>query len=196
MKLSPMRFKGFVWPHNPRIYEIEFKRSIHSHKVPFGKYVLQNLGTSYRVLRGEGEFVGEGAYDKFKELATVFYEETAGVLIHPIWQNSNAYMTELTLREEPKEDYVSYSFEFWECFDEYESGARLVSPQKSGAAASETAAQGGGAQAAGEYYTVVPGDCLWSIAVRCGKALSELLLLNPQVKNPNLIYPGDSIRTS
>ena len=60
MTLSPMRFKDYVWPHNPRVYEIEFSRQVVSHKIPMGKYSLQNLGRSHRVLRGEGEFAGEG----------------------------------------------------------------------------------------------------------------------------------------
>ena len=63
MTLSPMRFKSYVWPHNPRTYEIEFRRGIVTHKVPFGAYTLQNLGRTNRVLRGEGEFCGAGAYE-------------------------------------------------------------------------------------------------------------------------------------
>ena len=72
MILSPMRFKSFVWPHNPRVYSIGYERKIAVHKIPFGRHYLQSLGQTRRVLKGEGEFVGEGAYDKFKELATVF----------------------------------------------------------------------------------------------------------------------------
>ena len=84
MILSPMRFKNFVWPHNPRVYSITYERKIAVHKIPFGRHHLQSLGQTRRVLRGEGEFVGEGAYDTFKQLATVFYEETPGVLAHPV----------------------------------------------------------------------------------------------------------------
>ena len=39
-------------------------------------------------------------------------------------------------------------------------------------------------------YTVVPGDTLWKIAVRYQVGCSEIIAANPQVKNPNLIYPG------
>lgn len=78
MILAPMRFKSFVWPHNPRVYSIAYERKMAVHKIPFGRHYLQSLGQTRRVLRGEGEFVGEHAYDTFKELATVFYEETLG----------------------------------------------------------------------------------------------------------------------
>ena len=83
--LSPMRFKNFVWPHNPRVYSITFERKMAVHKIPFGRHRLQSLGQTRRVLKGQGEFAGEGAYDTFKKLASVFYEETPGVLVHPVW---------------------------------------------------------------------------------------------------------------
>lgn len=44
-----------------------------------------------------------------------------------------------------------------------------------------------------ETYTVVPGDSMWKIAVKYQIGLSELIAQNPQIKNPNLIYPGQKI---
>ena len=45
--------------------------------------------------------------------------------------------------------------------------------------------------AASVKYTVQPGDSMWKIAVRYQIGLSEIISANPQIKNPNLIYPGD-----
>ena len=101
MNLEPMRYKNYVWPHNPRTYEIIYDRNIAVHKVPFGRYFLQNLGLTRRILRGEGEFVGAGAYEEFKKLATVFYDEKPGLLVHPVWQVSNAYFASLSLKMVP-----------------------------------------------------------------------------------------------
>ncbi|RKD33462.1 SafA/ExsA family spore coat assembly protein [Thermohalobacter berrensis] len=42
-------------------------------------------------------------------------------------------------------------------------------------------------------YTVKPGDSMWKIAVRYEVGVSELINANPQIKNPNLIYPGQKI---
>lgn len=39
-------------------------------------------------------------------------------------------------------------------------------------------------------YTVVKGDSMWKIAVRYEVGLSEIIAANPQIKDPNLIYPG------
>ena len=191
MNLTPMRFKDYVWPHNPRVYEIRYKRDIVSHRVPFGLYTLRNMGRQHRVLKGEGEFSGPGAYTEFKKLATVFYDPTPGVLVHPLWDTTRAYFAALSLAQEPTENYVKYTFEFWECYEDYESGLKEIS----GGTANGT---GGAASASGEaekeYYTAVSGDCMWSIAIAHGLSLSQLLELNPQVKNPNILYVGDVLR--
>ncbi len=42
-------------------------------------------------------------------------------------------------------------------------------------------------------YNVVRGDCLWNIARRNGVSLNALIRANPQIKNPDLIYPGQTI---
>lgn len=39
-------------------------------------------------------------------------------------------------------------------------------------------------------YSVVKGDCMWKIAVKYQVGTSEIISANPQVTNPNLIYPG------
>lgn len=38
-------------------------------------------------------------------------------------------------------------------------------------------------------YSVQWGDSLWKIAVKFQVGLSEIITANPQIKNPNLIYP-------
>lgn len=47
--------------------------------------------------------------------------------------------------------------------------------------------------AATETYTVISGDSLWKIAVKYQVGLSEIKSANPQIKNPDLIYPGQKI---
>ncbi|MBE3555458.1 MAG: SafA/ExsA family spore coat assembly protein [Firmicutes bacterium] len=42
----------------------------------------------------------------------------------------------------------------------------------------------------GWYYTVQPGDSMYAIALRFGIDLQALIAANPQVKDPDLIYPG------
>lgn len=191
--LPPMRYKEFVFPHNPRVYAVEFKRELAVRKAPMGAYTIQDLGRTCRVLRGEGEFIGRGAYDTFKALATVFYAGGAGTLRHPVWQASQAFFAELSLRQEPREDYVAYAFVFYEDY----TGAREAPVQavKSAAPPSGGAGQKPAAgQSAAVYHTVLAGDTLWAISKEYGLTLAALLQLNPAISNPNVIRAGQKVR--
>lgn len=192
MNLSSMRFKSFVWPHNPRVYTITYERKMAVHKVPFGRYQLQSMGLTRRIMRGEGEFVGEGAYEQFKALATVFYEDTAGTLIHPLWDTTSAWFVELELEQEPRADYVKYRFAFWEDYTGYRTVALRAG--ESAAAGSSDAGTALAAPAEAAWHTVVQGETLWGIAARYGLSLSALMEYNPQIKNPNLITVGQKVR--
>ena len=52
----------------------------------------------------------------------------------------------------------------------------------------------GGAAYGDNYYTVKQGDTLSAIAVKHHTTVNNLLALNPKIKNPDLIYVGDTIR--
>ena len=195
MILSPMRFKNFVWPHNPRVYSITYERKIAVHKIPFGRHYLQSLGQTRRVLKGEGEFVGEGAYDTFKALASVFYEETPGTLVHPVWMTTTAWFAGLELRQVPRRDYVAYSFEFWELLSNNETGLTTEPANSGGTASNRNAPSGGAAEAAREeWHTVAKGETLWGLSQRYGVALNRLIDLNPDIRNPTLISAGPKVR--
>ncbi|MBM7609434.1 SafA/ExsA family spore coat assembly protein [Ureibacillus composti] len=47
---------------------------------------------------------------------------------------------------------------------------------------------------AANSYTVVKGDSLWKIAVKTQTGVQELIDANPQLSNPNVIYPGQEIK--
>lgn len=172
--LASMRFKDYIWPHNPRTFEMEYRRKVIQYRIPFSGIVSQNMGINACVFKGEGEFVGLNAYKRFTELAAVFYEDTPGMLSHPLWPSANVYFTKLKLMQEPQEDYVKYSFEFEECLD-------------------------GKASAAGREYIkrathiVKPGETLGSIAADNNAELSELIILNPEIKNLNVLTPESMI---
>ena len=194
MILTPMRYKGYTWPHNPRVYSIDYERKMATNKVPFGLYYLQDLGRTRRVMEGEGEFVGEGAYSQFGELANVFHENGPGLLIHPVWQAASAYFVTLRLEQEPLPNYVRYSFSFWEDVDYYSGAASVQTAGSIGGTGTGTGTSP--TAGASTRYRVVQGDTLWGIAQRFGLPLETLVALNPQIKNPNLIRPGDEVRVA
>ena len=142
-------------------------------------------------MKGEGEFVGEGAYATFKKLASLFYQETAGTLVHPLWDAAQAWFVDLKLEQEPREDYVRYSFEFWEDYPGVATSLKEIS-QPDIESNAETAAKAAGNEEI--WHTVVKGESLWSIANRYGETLAQVIERNPQIKNPNLIYVGQKVR--
>ena len=58
------------------------------------------------------------------------------------------------------------------------------------AAALLTAALTVSASASNLSHTVVKGDTMWKLAVKYQVGTSEIIAANPQVANPDLIYPG------
>lgn len=46
------------------------------------------------------------------------------------------------------------------------------------------------AAAADATHTVAKGDTMWKVAVKYQIGVSEIIAANPQITNPNLIYPG------
>ena len=82
-------------------------------------------------------------------------------------------------------------FEFWEDWDGYASALKEVAAT---AAENQEIVQTGKETARDmTAYTVKKGDTLWGIAKRYDVTLSALIAANPQIKNPNLIYPGNQV---
>lgn len=110
--------------------------------------------------------------------------------MHPgFWPASSAHFVTLELTQEPLPDFVRYRFAFWEDQGGYGAGLTEIP-------VSEAEGDGGLTQTAPSYagtYVVCKGDTLWGIAGRYGVALTDLIAANPQIKNPNLIYPGETV---
>lgn len=52
----------------------------------------------------------------------------------------------------------------------------------------------GGAVNGSLYYRIAAGDTLGEIAAKYGTTVAKLVALNPNIKNPDLIFVGDLIR--
>lgn len=172
-----MRYKDFEWPNNPRTYTLSAKRQTAAHLIPKQGFAVQDLGQNCTVLKGEGEFFGRDAHKSFQALLAVFSSGGAGTLIHPAWQSTNAYFTELRLSEEPRADYVAYSFTFCE-------GGSV-----------ELIEGGYSAGTAGKRYHVLQnGENIWTLAEQYHVSVGTLLELNPDIANPNAMTAGQRVR--
>lgn len=184
MELSPLKYKNYTWPSNPATYSLRFEKDIAVHNYPYTNInEVDDLGMKPREVSGEGEFIGPGAYDEFKKLASVFYSKGAGPLIHPIWQIQQAIFTHLQAEQEPTPDYVKYSFSFIEDTREIVKEVKQDNQSKLKEQPKVNP----------KIYIVKKGDTMWAIAKRNGISLKTLVAKNPQIKNPNLIYPGNKI---
>lgn len=172
-----MRFGSFVWPNNPRTYTISCKRQTAVHKVPMGGFVVQDLGRTATVMKGEGEFFGADAYSTFLELLAVFQKGGRGTLVHSVWQTEGAYLTELELTQEPRDNYVAYRFTFCEA-----------------PGAAEEPAAGIGQTDGKRFYELREGQTLWTVSNAYGLSMTELLRLNPQIAKPNEVQSGTRVR--
>lgn len=177
--LAAMKYRDFVWPNNPRIFEVEYRRTLHSYKLPFSGYVVQDLGLQNKIIRGEGEFTGTGAYESFRQLAELFEENKGGKLVHPVWPTIYAYFAKLNLREEPREDYVHYSFEFWEY-----KGSKFedVAEAMDNFDYDDPLASLPGLK---RYTTAAEGDTLRSLAEKFGVSVEQMCSMNPSVEDPD-----------
>ena len=109
--MDSLSYKTFVWPQNPHTYKEECIREP-KYKTVDGVTYYDGMGQMKRIISGNGVFFGENAFEQFRTLAALFEESDAGNLEHPIWGIRYCYFTGLELTQEPKENCVSYKFEF------------------------------------------------------------------------------------
>lgn len=110
-----MQFGTFVWPQAPERLTVSYARQVQMVSDEQGGWTTVDLGSMGRVVTGEGCFVGEGAYSAFAGLVEQFNKDVAASLKLEHWPAVWAKLAELTVTEEPCENYVSYRFRFLEC---------------------------------------------------------------------------------
>lgn len=112
--MNKMKYKTFTWPENPSEFAISCLREPIYETLSDKSVVFRGLGPVKRTFTGKGVFFGANAYNTFKSLAALISQSTTGQLEHPVWGNFSAYLMELNLEQEPKENYVAYNFMFRE----------------------------------------------------------------------------------
>ena len=106
-----LSYKTFVWPHNPHTYRETTTRTP-EYYTQDGETYFRGMSGLKRTISGSGVFYGANAYEQYKKLQRLSEEAVAGNLEHPIFGIRYCYLTLLEVTQEPKENYVSYRFEF------------------------------------------------------------------------------------
>ena len=106
-----LSFKTFVWPQNPTTYR-EVATRTPEYYTQDGETYYRGMSNLKRTISGSGVFYGEDAYEQYLKLQKLMTEISAGNLAHPIFGIRYCYFTLLEVTQEPKDNYVSYRFEF------------------------------------------------------------------------------------
>lgn len=109
--MDKLRYKNYTWPQNPEHYRDSFQREPVYVKDEDGNVSFAGLGALKRTITGSGAFAGDGAYEAFQKLAALC-DVTSGTLTHPVFGAVTAFLTGLEMTQEPRENYVAYSFTF------------------------------------------------------------------------------------
>ena len=109
-----MRYKEFLFPHNPRRIHIEAGARTAVLHCPFVGAAVQHLGMSPRVITGEGQFFGPRALADYQRLEAVFAQPGSGSLSLPGLPPFQAFFTRLALTCEGDGQIIGYSFIFTE----------------------------------------------------------------------------------
>ena len=112
--MEKMQYKDFTWTDNPEELSIKFVRPVLFERKTDGTVEFYGLGPGCRTLTGKGVFSGPGAYGVFIRLSNLLYDSAPGELKLPFWQDWNAYLTEVTALQKPRENYVEYHLTFRE----------------------------------------------------------------------------------
>jgi hypothetical protein len=172
MKHGVMRFMGYTLHHNPHTLQVISNANLSQYFIPEFTEVTESMGDKATVVKGEGAFYGDNAFEQFAELKQLSKAHKAGVLsvsgINPFY----AYLSELKLKCTPVDDYVEYSFTFIESAD-YKYQENSTAPNR---------------------YAVKQGEDLWDISCRLNIPIERLISLNLQLKNTYDLSEGDVIR--
>lgn len=173
MNLESMIYKDYIWKYNPYKIEISIERNIKEHIMPFHGNAFQDYGNKKRIVKGRGEFFGIDCVQQYEDLKTVLESGGSGVLKIPGLNPFYAVFYSLNLERESRPNIVSYSFVFWE-----EISTLYTSSTKNDT----------------KYHIVKYGETLWSIASTYGIKVSNLMILNSNLKTPNNISVGERVK--
>lgn len=110
--MSKLFYRGYTWPQNPETYRQSFVREPVYVKDEAGNVSFTGLGPLKRVVSGSGAFCGADAYENFGKLAALCGSADVGALTHPEFGTVQAFLTGLEMTQQPRADYVAYSFTF------------------------------------------------------------------------------------
>lgn len=109
-----MKFKGFEFPTNPAVIEVNSSSNISFSPMLSGKSVVKSTAINPTVITGSGTFYGERGEEYCLYLQHLLRKNRAGVLMLPSAVGMDAYLTKFKYKKDTNKNQISYSFEFVE----------------------------------------------------------------------------------
>lgn len=113
--MEKLSFGTFTWTQNPESVHIVRSRSAVYEKNTAGEQIFSGMSESACTVHGSGSFSGNGAYDAYRALASLFESGACATLSCPQFGQMQAYFTQFDATIAGKRDFVSYTFTFTRC---------------------------------------------------------------------------------
>lgn len=170
MRPCRMRYRGYVWRHNP--YKLSFfdEKSTAEILPPFSSSDIRVFSEKPCVIKGEGELFGEDCVEQYNRLKALFYEHDEGILSIEDAGSFYVAFVDLSMLSEPKDNILSYAF----TFRQKKCDRIPVSEER--------------------YDIAGEDETLWDIAFRCHKTVEEIIALNPQIRFFDELSEGEKVR--
>lgn len=169
MKPALMRFGGSAWLVNPETVQIESKRKLSSHTLPFYKTFCGDLGAWYREIKGEGIIYGEDCVNRYAQMFLLQQTGSVGVLSLPGLKPFYAVFSYLKAVASSKPDEIRYEFRFSE-----------IQPLSEN-------------EVLPACHVVKADENLFDIAHIYGVSVDVLVEKNPLLKRPDGLCEGDRV---
>lgn len=166
---ASMRYKNFTWHHNPKTLKIKNSKKTINLSYPYSYTEAEEMFNEKAVIEGEGELFGENCIEQFNNLCRLFSSKNKGILSIGGIPSFEAYFTKLELLCEPKNNILSYSFQFTECSSKEKRDTGT------------------------NYYIAQSEETLWDISYKCNISIETLAKLNPGYKRPDSVKEGDRV---
>jgi len=192
-KIPPVRLGSFEFSPNPKEANINRSKRLDVIEYPgINGAETQDRGRKAYTISYSGIFYDVNAYEYYRKLVELFNKNEVLTLIDPILGTFSVRISSVSSNIPPRENYVSYSLELMEHVDVAVQAMDEIT-QKVDDVMSVT-----GGIVVGKSYTVVAGDCLWTIAqkqLNDHKRWPEIYNLNKAIigPDPDLIIPGQKL---
>ena len=116
--MSNLKFGSFEFPINPESCRLSFHRNYKVAVTESGRWSSSPGVRLARQMECRGSFCGAAAYGHFNTLANLFINGTSQSLLHQKWTPFAAFIAELEVLEEPRENLLQYRILFVELPEE------------------------------------------------------------------------------